>query len=442
MPSPTPAPAVTTQVQKQELPAWVDAASQKNYADMSALAEKPYQPFTGDRVAGLTAGEQAAPGILGQGMATTNGALGTALGAAQGATGFKPGQVTAPTGPGNVTAGSFLSGDIQKYMQPNIDNVVNTTMTGMRQNLDRSAQGLSDSARSQGAWNGSRAGVESAVLKAQGAQNMAQTEAGLRGAAFTDAAGRMQADNATALQAALANQQTGLATNAQGLQAQTANQSAGIAGAGLNLQGGQLATTIGQTASDTAGRNALLSSQFGANERGINQAGLDANYQSFLERRNYPMEMENAKLAALGMSPYGKTTSGTTSQTTPSTSNPLMQGIGAAAAILPLMFSDRKTKTNIKKVGKMPNDLNVYEFDYKKSFGGAKDQVGFMADDVKKKVGAHAVTPVKVGGKTVDAVNYDVAAKSPRKPRNDKGQMRGTYRPRGTVPFLLGNRAA
>lgn len=391
-------PSTTTQIQKVELPAWVNAASEGNYKDVAEFADnRQYTPYDGRRVAMLSDDEKAASGILGQGMDSSNAAFGTAANTAS----------QAARGGLDVTAGGFLSRDINKYMDPEINNVVNTTMTGMRQNLDRSANGLTDQARGAGAWGGSRFGVEDAVLKAQGAQGMAQTEAGLRSNAFKDAAGLIQQDNASALQASLANQSTRMA-------------------------GGQLALGTGQAQADTAGRNAILSTQIGSNERGIRQAMLDTDYQNFMDKQNFPIENMNMKMTALGMSPYGKTS--TTQTTQPQQSNGLMTGLGVLGTILPFMkFSDRDLKKNIKKIGKMPNDLNVYEYDYKKGVPGAggPKQVGFMADDVKKKVGPHAVAPVKLGGKTVDAVDYNLAANSPRKPRDDKGIPRAPYRPRG-----------
>lgn len=58
-------------------------------------------------------------------------------------------------------------------------------------------------------------------------------------------------------------------------------------------------------------------------------------------------------------------------------------------------MSDRDAKTDVKRVGKLPNDLNVYEFKYKKGLGGGGlAQMGLMAQDVEKKVpGAVATGP-------------------------------------------------
>lgn len=59
-------------------------------------------------------------------------------------------------------------------------------------------------------------------------------------------------------------------------------------------------------------------------------------------------------------------------------------GLGSAA-IGGWAMSERKTKTDIKKVGKM-GDLNLYKFRYKPKYGGGLMQIGMMADEVKKVV--------------------------------------------------------
>lgn len=426
-----PVPTTTTQIQKVELPAWVDAASQENYGLAKDIANKPYQPYTGDRVAGLSGGEQAAPGILQNGIEGSGAAFDSALAAATRAAGYSPQMVRGPSPVQNVQAGGFLSRDINSYMDPNVNAVVNTTLGGMRDNLARSVQANSDAARGAGAFGGSRHGVTEAVLRSQGAKDMASTEASLRSGAFMDAAGRIQQDNNSALQAALANQGAATTANAQRLQAGMANQSAGLQGAQLGLQGGQLAASTGQAISDTAGKNAVLSANIGATERGIRQAGLDTAYQNFTEARDYPTEMLNLRMQALGMSPYGKTTTGVSQSVTPNqnTSNPWLTGLGAAASIGSMFFSDPKVKKDIKKIGETENDLGVYKFKYKKSFMGREmpEQVGLMADEVERKI-PDAVAKVKVGGKTVKVVDYGKAMSMPdlsRSPRSDKGFKRG-----------------
>ncbi len=439
MPSGPSTPATTTQIQKTELPKWVDRAAQANLAEANKVAAQPYMAYEGPRVAQMTNAERSAPGMVLEGQRRANGAYDVATGAVAGATGYQPSMVSAPAGPANVTAGSFLGQDISRYMDPNVEAVINPTLARMEEESTRAGQVLSDNARSVGAFGGSRQGVEKAVLAARGIEDRARVGAGLRSQAFESAAGRAGQDINTSMQAALANQGAGITTQAQRMQAEQANQSAGLAGAGLRVNAGQALAGVGQTAATTANQGALLSSQFGAQERAVNQAGMDADYQAFMERRDAPKEAINLRMAALGMTPYGKTTSGQSTSTTPSSTNPWMTGIGAVASLAPLLFSDRKVKKNVKRVGKVPgSNLNKYEFEYKTGFmgGGTGKQVGLMADDVKRKV-PNAVTPVFVNGQKVEAVDYRKAiSESNGKGRKDKGKMRRPYVPRISSGFM------
>lgn len=72
-------------------------------------------------------------------------------------------------------------------------------------------------------------------------------------------------------------------------------------------------------------------------------------------------------------------------------------GIGAAAAGNPEIFSDRRLKTDVKKVGKTDDGQNIYAYRYK---GDRAMHLGLMAQEVEKKT-PEAV--VNVGGyKAVD----------------------------------------
>lgn len=420
-------PAVTTQINKTELPPWVDAQAQANLAEADRVAAKPYQEYEGQRVAGLTDLERQASGTLQSGIDFSNAALSGAAGAAGNAIGFTPGSISGPAGVADVNAQSFLSRNINDYMDPNLDNVVASTMTGMQQNLDRSKQQQSDAARGAGAWGGSRFGVEQAVLGAEGARQMAGAEAGLRSQAYTDAANRIQQDNALNLQGQLANQQSGLTTQGQQLTADQANLQAQLQAMGLNLQGGNLLAQLGQISSDTSGRNAILQQTLGQNERSVNQAGLDAAYENWQGKTGEDLNDLNLKMAALGMTPYGKTTTSQTTQPQQNSSNNWLTGLGSIATIGSLLFSDRSLKKEVERVGKVPGtDLNAYEFKYKKGLPGTSSKrkiIGLMADDVEKKVPG-AVAKINVNGKTKKAVDYGMAIS---KARSDKGIPRAPY---------------
>lgn len=63
--------------------------------------------------------------------------------------------------------------------------------------------------------------------------------------------------------------------------------------------------------------------------------------------------------------------------------------IKLAAAILPLAFSDKKTKENVKDYAHGLDYLDkwqVKQYDYKQEFGGLKDRVGMMAQDLPEEI--------------------------------------------------------
>jgi hypothetical protein len=66
------------------------------------------------------------------------------------------------------------------------------------------------------------------------------------------------------------------------------------------------------------------------------------------------------------------------------------------------MLSDRRAKTNIRRIGTADNGLPIYSFKYR---WGGPTTIGFMADEVEK---LHPEAVSTIGG--LKAVNYELAA--------------------------------
>lgn len=80
-------------------------------------------------------------------------------------------------------------------------------------------------------------------------------------------------------------------------------------------------------------------------------------------------------------------------------------GLGSAGIIgLSSLFSDRRLKTGVKRIGKWANGLGVYTYRYLWEKDDVR-HIGFMADEVRK-LRPHAVTPHESG---FDMINYQVA---------------------------------
>jgi len=187
----------------------------------------------------------------------------------------------------DITANSFLNQNMQQYMNPYTQQVVDTSL----QDLERSRQMAQQQGAAQAvkakAFGGSRQGVAEAETNRAYADQAAKTAAGLRSQGFDTASQLAQADLARQMQAqqlnqaqdaattqqalalsgqfGLANQQAALeasrANQATGLQAQTSNQ-------GMDFNVGQMNTQLAQQAA-LANQQAALQ----ANQQKLTAAG-------------------------------------------------------------------------------------------------------------------------------------------------------------------------
>lgn len=172
-----------------------------------------------------------------------------------------------------IAAGQLAGTDIDPYMNPFTQNVVETSLADLERQRQIQQQGTAAQAAQAGAFGGSRQGVAESLTNEAFARQAAQTAAGLRQAGFTQAQQQAQQDiqrrleasrlnQATGLQASLANQQTGL-------QAQTANQRAALEAARANQDAALRASLANQSAGLQAG---LAGQQLGFEAQRANQA--------------------------------------------------------------------------------------------------------------------------------------------------------------------------
>lgn len=348
-----------TVTNRTELPSWIESFAKSGLSQADKVAGELTPPYQGELVAGMNDMQTGAINAIGGNMGATQGAYNTAQGYAQNVAGYQPNQVAGQ---------SFLDGNISQYMSPYTDAVKASALQTLDDQRLRALNTAGDQAIGAGAFGGSRQGVMEGTLNAEAAKAAGQLSASLDDQAYRQALGAMEGDLARAQQASLANQ------------------SAGLQGAGLNLQG---AATLGDLASQGQ-QSFLQGAQAALQAGGMNQmqdqANLDADRARYDAMRNYPLEQLNIRLAALGMTPYGSTTS----QTTPTTGSPFLTGLGTAATLAsfaPMFgFSDKTMKTDIKKVGKdKETGLDMYSYRYKGDPKTYPKVVGPMAQDVQKK---------------------------------------------------------
>ena len=383
-----------------QLPPWVNDAAQQNYAFAQNVANQPLQQYQGQMVANVGPQMQqawntaAAGGNAGQGQydASQAGYLGVM------------GQT-----PQQVTPGQLSSTNLQPYMNPYTQDVINKTLPVMQQNLALSQNQNQNQANAANAFGGSRMGVQQGVTQAQGAQGMAQMAAQLNQANFGQAQTAAGQD---------------IATNLQG---QLANQSAQQNQAGLNLQAAGGLSALGNAAQANQIKNFGEQVTAGSLEQQQAQNQINAQMAKFQNAWAYPGQQLGVLQSALGMTPYGQAQQGqqtTQTQTSPDYAMAALGGLGAlgnlfSAPATPAggtpgvsgaqgignflggIFggSDRRLKTDIKKVGMHPAGVPIYAYRYKGDPKSYPKAVGPMAEDVAK-IAPGAVAPIPgAGGK-------------------------------------------
>jgi hypothetical protein len=243
---------------------------EKNYQHAQNIANIPFTPYIG----------QLSPGVP---TSLSNATL-----AATDVANFDARPVNAAQVASTASVNPMMGlNGIDAYMNPYIQNVIDTSMADIdRQRQMSLNQGASNAAIS-GAFGSDRHGVADALTNEAYGRIAGETAAGLRMGGFNTAAGLMQSDYERALQAALANQSVGASQNLQNAtlqqQANLANQQAGFQAAQTNLAG---AEALGE----------LAGLQFG-----FEKMPLDAQYQEFLRMLNQPYLGQDVLNKALGM---------------------------------------------------------------------------------------------------------------------------------------------
>jgi Chaperone of endosialidase len=390
-----------TVVNQTQLPQWVQDAAQKNLNAAYQVSGNLIGPYQGQRVASMVPGQLQDINSLQNNVGSANPAFAYAQNTAANLTNYQPGQ---------VNAGSLAGTDLSSYMNPYTQNVVNSGLQALDIQRQQALNQIGDQAIKTGAFGGSRQGISEGI---------------------TNAGAAMQAGNLAAqLQAQNFGQAQNAATNDinRNLQAQLANQQAGLNGAGLNLSA---ANNLGSLAAQ--GQNSFLQGTAAAlagqeNLQQQNQAQLTAQQQAYQEQQQFPLQQLQVPLQALGLTPYG---SSSTQTMTGGTANPWLTGLGAASTGIGILsgmnnlglfgagglgamlgLSDEREKTNIQKLGNDPRSgLPMYAYDYKSDVEAAKrkgepmppKRVGPMAQDIEK-VAPGAVG--RIGGKRVVSLGF------------------------------------
>lgn len=265
------------------------------------VAKTPFQPYTGQFVAGITPTQQA--GITG-----TSAAAGLA----------QPfyGAGAQYTQQGAQAVGPLTKQQISYYQDPFTQAVVDPTVAALQQEQGQQRAALSARQASTGAFGGDRSGLERANLARQQGLGMAQAIAPLYSQGY----------------------QTGV---------QTATGQQGVIASDLarRLQAGQQIAGLGTGAQAAALQGAQAQIGAGTLEQQTKQADLTAQYQQYLQQQGYPFQVAQF-LANIAMGTGALSGSTTTTQ----------QPSG--------FFSDRRLKHDVHEIGKTNDGLPIYSFKY------------------------------------------------------------------------------
>ena len=336
-------------------------AGEQNYALAQQVAEQPLQQYQGQMVADVSPQTQQAWNVAANsgnvGADQYNGATAGYLGALS-------------QTPASVTAGQISNTNLQPYMDPYTQDVINATMPIMQQQNALSQNQQANAANSANAFGGSRQGIQQGVAQAQGALNIGQMVAQLQNQNFTQAQAAATGDiNRT-------------------MAAQQGNQTAEQAKINSDIAASQGLTNTGDSMNKANVANFNLLQSAGAGESMQQQNDINAQIAEFQQAFNYPQQQLGTLEASLGMTPHDTSTSGqTTSQsstTTPTDWSSIIEK-GASAASDFYSMSDKSMKTDVTKLGKDEDTgLPMYAYRYKGDPKSYPKVVGPMAQDVQK----------------------------------------------------------
>jgi hypothetical protein len=258
------------------------------YSRAQTAADRPYQAYTGELVAGFTPQQQQAFTQFGQAATAAQPTIAQAQELARRAGAYQP-----------QTVAQAMEG----YQNPYTQQVIDTTLADIERSRQvAQGQGAARAVAAR-AFGGSRQGVAEAETNRAALEQSARTAAQLRSAGFETAAGLGARDIATAQQA----------------EAQR------LAAAG---QLGQLGAA--EQAALTQGAQGLFGA--GGAQQQLEQARLEDTYKRFAEERGYPLEQLSILQQALGFFPNPMTTTTSGTQAVTQGAGQTVSQIGGTAA--------------------------------------------------------------------------------------------------------------
>lgn len=309
----------------ETMPSWMTEYAQQLLQQSAALAGQPYQPYTGPRVAGLNQDQQDAANLVRSNVGQASGVIANAMGqldpnAGQGML-AKAGQYLDNAG------GSWLdnSGKFMDDYQANVTNpAVAQAMRAWNEQINPGIQSDFSGSKGVGAFG------SDAMLRTLAKQGSNLTEQlGENMASYLD-----KGYNAGMGQFNTENSQKGqLSQIAAQLAGQTQN---------MNQSGAKTMADLAKDWSDQSATEAQALSNVGEQQRQIDQAGMDVDFQNWARAQGWSQEQLQNMLNTLGgvQGSAGRTTSTTG---TSSTSDSPLKNAAAGVALYNSIFGNGNT---------------------------------------------------------------------------------------------------
>tara|TARA_R110000822_G_scaffold74370_2_gene178644 strand:- start:293 stop:1321 length:1029 start_codon:yes stop_codon:yes gene_type:complete len=327
----------TTSATTSDLPDYMKPYVQRNLARGEAEANKPYEAYTGQRIAAVdpntTASRQGLLDISGTGI--------SGLADAQNYTrqGIDAAANLGDYSTGNFTQANysdptkFTGSNVTDYMSPYMQNVIDVNKNNAILDYDRLRGSREAQAANAGAFGGSRRFVQEGMDQEALLRNLSGLQATGMQQAYDSGMGQFNADR---------NAQTGIEQNraAELSRVQSGTEASRQFGAGQGLaalQAGQGLvgdlTQQGELERQTAIQNAQLQDTVGSANSADAQRQIDLNYQNWLDQQNYGRDAVNFMTSQVSGQP--QPTNSTTVGTTPAPSG-ASQLLGAGLSGLSL----------------------------------------------------------------------------------------------------------
>jgi len=278
-----------------EIPQYFKDLQEDLFARANTASQQGFQAYQGERIADLTALQNAAIS-----QAQTNlGQFG-----ASGITGEAQNRVRDAA---NIASMQFTPQMAEQYMNPFTEQVTNAAIRNLQEQSALASQQQRAQAAQRGAYGGARQGIQEATLQAETAKKAGDITAQLQAQAFQDAANRFTQDRAAAA--------TGQMQAAQALP-------------GLQAQAGQVGL-----------QEAAAATRFGGLQQAVRQQQLLEDYRDFVEQQGFDrgqLGFLSSILTGAPIRSYGEERSGTVGQVIGGTS-PFAQIAGAAGTFAGFM---------------------------------------------------------------------------------------------------------